>query len=248
MIMKRIRLLLFLTMFTAILCQAQEYKASMFGCISDGITNNTSSIQAAINFIAEKGGGKLSFYVGRYLTGGLELKSNVTIELHEGAVLVASPNINDYIQFENERALLFGKNLTNVNIIGKGVIEGDPGQYFQITGALKSKLLLQPGYLAHTPSLLTMVNCSNVKVEGIIFQKSLQNAQKYISCNHIDLSNQIIRKNTIENSGGIVFQNTKSITLKNIFIDAFGQAIVKDPNSEITIVENCINPKGKPVL
>jgi polygalacturonase len=235
-------------MFSATLCQAQEYKASLFGCVSDGITNNTSSIQAAINFIAEKGGGKLSFYVGRYLTGGLELKSNVTIELHEGAVLVASANINDFIQFENERALLFGKNLTNVSIIGKGVIEGDPAQYFQITGTLKSKQLLQPGYLAHTPSLLTMVNCSNVKVEGIIFQRSLQYAQKYISCNHIDLNNQIIRNNAIENSGGIVFQNTKSVALKNIYIDANGRAIIKDRDSEITTVENCINPKGNPVL
>ncbi len=240
--------MLLLTLFTTVFCQAQEYKASLFGCISDGITNNTSSIQAAINFIAEKGGGRLSFYVGRYLTGGLELKSNVTIELHEGAVLVASSNINDYMQFENERALLFGKNLKNVNIIGKGVIEGDPGEYFQIMGELKSKQFLQPGYLAHTPSLITMVSCSNVKVEGIIFQKSLQYAQKYISCDHIDLNNQIIRNNTIENSGSVVFQNTKSITLKNIFIDANGQAIVKDRNSEITMVENCITASGTAVL
>lgn len=246
--MKGIQLSLFIAIFTITICQAQEYKASLFGCMSDGITNNTTSIQAAIDYIAEKGGGKLSFYVGRYLTGGLVLKSNVTIELHEGAILVASSNINDYILYENERALLFGNGLRNVSIIGKGVIEANPKQYFLTTNALKRKQQLQADYLALTPSLLTMINCSNVKVEGIIFQKSLQNAQKYISCNQIDLSNQIIRNNTIENSGSVVFQNTKSITLKNIFIDAKGQAIIKDQNSEIAMVENCINPKGKPVL
>ena len=234
--MKRIQLTLFTAIFTITICQAQEYKASLFGCVSDGITNNTSSIQAAID------------YIGRYLTGGLVLKSNVTIELHEGAILVASSNINDFILYDNERALLFGNNLANVSIIGKGVIEANPKQYFLTTDALKRKQLLQPGYLAHTPSLLTMVNCSNVKVEGIIFQQSLQYAQKYISCNHIDLSNQIIRNNTVENSGSVVFQNTKSIALKNIFIDAKGQAIIKDQHSEITMMENCINPNGKPVL
>ena len=246
--MKRIQLTLFTAIFTITICQAQEYKASLFGCVSDGITNNTSSIQAAIDYIAEKGGGKLNFYVGRYLTGGLVLKSNVTIELHEGAILVASSNINDFILYDNERALLFGNNLANVSIIGKGVIEANPKQYFLTTDALKRKQLLQPGYLAHTPSLLTMVNCSNVKVEGIIFQQSLQYAQKYISCNHIDLSNQIIRNNTVENSGSVVFQHTKSIVLNNIFIDAKGQAIVKDQHSEITKAENCINPNGKSVL
>lgn len=246
--MKRIRLSLFIAVCAITFCQAQEYKASLFGCVSDGITNNTSSIQAAIDYIAEKGGGKLSFYVGRYLTGGLTLKSNVTIELHEGAILVASANINDFILYGKERALLFGDNLRNVSIIGKGVIEGNPHQYFLTTDALKSKGFLQPGYLAHTPSLLTMVNCANIKVEGIIFQQSLQYAQKYISCSHIDLSNQIIRNNTVENSGSVFFHNTKSIALKNMYIDANGPAIIKDQNSEIAMVENCINPKGKPVL
>ena len=56
----------------------KEYKATVFGVKSDGIVNNTASIQKAIDFISENGGGTLVFYVGRYLTGGFELKSNVS--------------------------------------------------------------------------------------------------------------------------------------------------------------------------
>ena len=49
---------------------------------------NTNSIQTGINYIHKEGGGVLVFNVGRYLTGSIELKSNVAIQLKEGAVLV----------------------------------------------------------------------------------------------------------------------------------------------------------------
>jgi polygalacturonase len=44
---------------------AKDYNASLFGIKSDGITLNTQSIQRAIDFISEKGGGKLKFYVSK---------------------------------------------------------------------------------------------------------------------------------------------------------------------------------------
>jgi polygalacturonase len=85
---------------------AKDYNASLFGIKSDGITLNTQSIQKAIDFISEKGGGKLKFYVGRYLTGSVQLKSNVSIELNEGAVLVGTTSIYDYMGVNNLKALM----------------------------------------------------------------------------------------------------------------------------------------------
>ena len=75
---------------------AADYNASMFGIKSNGTTLNTTSIQKAIDYIHEQGGGRLVFYVGRYLTGHIQLKSNVTVQLEEGAILVGSTNIYDY--------------------------------------------------------------------------------------------------------------------------------------------------------
>ena len=43
------------------------YNASLFGIKSNGTTLNTTSIQKAVDYISEKGGGTLRFYVGRYL-------------------------------------------------------------------------------------------------------------------------------------------------------------------------------------
>ena len=53
------------------------HQASSFGIKSDGVTLNTRSIQAGIDYISEHGGGVLEFSVGRYLTGSIFLKDNV---------------------------------------------------------------------------------------------------------------------------------------------------------------------------
>lgn len=98
----------------------QEHKATVWGAKSDGITDNTGSIQRAVDFISENGGGTLVFYVGRYVTGAIELKPNVTIRLEEAAVLVASNNIYTY---KGAPALLWAQDGVDASVEGKGVVE-----------------------------------------------------------------------------------------------------------------------------
>ena len=91
--MKKI-LLSILVLFAGVAAFAQtDQTATVWGVRSDGVTDNTGSIQRAIDYISAHGGGTLHFYVGRYLTGAIQLKSNVTIHLAEAAVLVGSTNI-----------------------------------------------------------------------------------------------------------------------------------------------------------
>jgi len=103
---------------------SQDYKASLFGIESNGTTLNTTSIQRGIDYIHENGGGRLVFYVGRYLTGTIHLKSNVTIHLEEGAILVGSGNPFDYERIGYWMALIFAHDQENIGITGKGVIDG----------------------------------------------------------------------------------------------------------------------------
>src|SRR5512133_3072224 len=115
-------IVLSVTLLYALQLSAEDYKASMFGIKSNGTTLNTNAIQKAINYIHEKGGGRLMFYVGRYLTGNIRLKSNVTIRLEEGAILVGSTNIYDYNINGPYSSLVFAYQAENVGITGKGVI------------------------------------------------------------------------------------------------------------------------------
>ena len=85
----------------ALLCissfaQGKEYLCSYFGIKSDGQIDNTTSIQKAIDFIAEKGGGTLTFSVGRFVTGAVYLKSGVNIRLDAAADIIGTDNIYGY--------------------------------------------------------------------------------------------------------------------------------------------------------
>src|SRR6476620_6416678 len=114
---------------------SKDYPASLFGIYSDGVTLNTRSIQFAIDYINQQGGGRLVFDVGRYLTGSIHLKTNVTIHLLEGAVLLGALNPLDYDR-EGFTALILCHDQQNIGITGKGVIDGQGRQVANNVAAL----------------------------------------------------------------------------------------------------------------
>lgn len=140
---------------------ATDYMATVWGVKSDGTTDNTASIQRAIDHISANGGGTLTFYVGRYLSGAIQLKDNVTIRFAEGAVLVASTNIYAY---KGAPALIWAKDAENVAVTGNGVIEGRAAALEANIADQKAK-----GHVADVtvPALISMENCKNSKVEDI---------------------------------------------------------------------------------
>ena len=118
-------LILSLLLLTGIGAQAKDYNASLFGIKSNGTTLNTTAIQKAIDYIHENGGGRLVFYVGRYLTGSIELKSNVTIQLNEGAVLLGSTTPYDYRKIDGTwLGLILANGAENIGVVGRGVVDG----------------------------------------------------------------------------------------------------------------------------
>lgn len=143
----------------------QEYKATVFGVRSDGVTDNTSSIQYAIDFISQKGGGVLVFYVGRYLTGSVNLRSNVSIRLAEACVIVGSDNVYNY---RGQDAIFNGKDVTNASIFGKGVIEGHRSDKALISLDGCSDITIDGLKLIGTSSAdILKNNCGKVEVRGV---------------------------------------------------------------------------------
>jgi len=151
------------------------YKSSFFGIRSNGTTDNTTSIQKAVDFIASKGGGTLEFSVGRYLTGAVQLKSGVDIYLREGAVIVGSSNIYSY---GGHKGVFWGEGISDVTISGKGVIDGrGPELLRNIDGQIKMRHIPDE---TTVPTLVYLKDCKNVNLKDFILRYPATRDNLYI--------------------------------------------------------------------
>ena len=99
------------------------FNIRQYGAAGDGMKLDTSALQQAIDAAADAGGGTVIFPPGRYLSGSLDLKNHVTLQLEEGATLLGSPHRSDYRKV-NFHGLLLADQQHNIVICGKGVIDG----------------------------------------------------------------------------------------------------------------------------
>ncbi len=77
------------------------FTISDYGAIADGALC-TAAIQRAIDACFLAGGGEVVIPKGKYLVGGLRLRSGVTLHLLENAVLMGSTNPEDYMEYIND--------------------------------------------------------------------------------------------------------------------------------------------------
>jgi len=109
-----------------------------FGAKGDGITLNTQSINKAIVSVSQKGGGVVLIPSGLWLTGPIELKSNVNLHLKRDAILQFTDDFNQYKLVQGNwegqpawrnQSPISGVNLENIAITGTGIIDGNGGAW-----------------------------------------------------------------------------------------------------------------------
>lgn len=109
-------------------------RITAFGAVSDGNTLNTKAINDAINASSRKGGGVVLVPAGLWMTGPVEMKSNVNLHLSESATLLFTPDKSQYAITEGfyegksaarNQSPISGKDLENIAITGKGIIDGN---------------------------------------------------------------------------------------------------------------------------
>lgn len=105
-----------------------------FHAKGDGLFLNTSIINKAITQISRSGGGVVLIPGGVWLTGPIEMKSNVNLHLNRDAILLFTKDKSEYHlvegDYEGHRAVrnqspIYGENLENVAITGRGIIDGN---------------------------------------------------------------------------------------------------------------------------
>jgi polygalacturonase len=117
------------------------YNVKEYGAKGDSIAFETEAINNAIDAAFAAGGGTVYFPAGKYLSFSIHLKSNITIFLDNGAILIAAdpnqgkggydaPEPNESDKFQDfghshwHNSLIWGENLQNIAIIGHGMING----------------------------------------------------------------------------------------------------------------------------
>lgn len=78
----------------------------------------TEAIQSALDGCFLAGGGKVVIPKGRFLTGGLRLRSNTTLYLEAGAILRGSRNHNDYSAYLDDKIEPIDKDFVHPTLKG----------------------------------------------------------------------------------------------------------------------------------
>ena len=167
-----------------------------FGAKGDGETEDTAMLQAAILCCPE--GGRVLIPAGEYVTGPLFLKSHMTLEIAAGAALklltdrkrfpvlpgeTPADNADGEILFglfegcatDGFAAALNGIDLTDVSVIGEGVIDGR---------AQESDWWERPKEIriASRGNLLYTQRCKGMLIQGLTFMNSPIFAVVHIPC------------------------------------------------------------------
>jgi len=119
---------------------AQSTKSILdYGAKPDGRTLNTGAIQRAIDDVFRSGGGTVIVPQGIFLTGRIELKARVTLNLQSGSTLLGSTSINDYtFPGSNPRHLIFAHDADDVTLTGPGRIDGQGPSFWEPSGRAPS--------------------------------------------------------------------------------------------------------------
>jgi len=221
---------------------AKDFQASVFGIKSDGITMNTRSIQKAIDFIAQNGGGELKFSVGRYLTGSVHLKSKVTINLSEGAILVGSTNPYDYDMENNTYALILANGQDSIGIKGKGVIDGCGrilANHFldQVEkGIIKDDL--KNDRVANRPMLIYFRSCKNVNIQGITLTNPAFWTETYDQCENLRIDKITVHSTAYWNNDGMDIVDCNGALITDCYVDACDDAICLKSHAAQSVCQN----------
>ncbi len=146
---------------------------------------------------------------GEHHVGLIELKSNQTLFIDEGAVVYA-----------NIRA----KDAENIKILGRGILDNSEN---------KEKILFEENAVGNTSAVLNAKRehtvqieyCENVTIEGITIRDSLVYNIRPICCKNLNISNVKIIGCWRYNSDGIDMHNCEDVLIDNCFIRTFDDSI-----------------------
>ncbi len=183
------------------------YNVLDYGAAGDGTTKDTLAVQKAIDACHAAGGGTVDFPKGIFLCGSIHLKSNVTLHINTGAVIRASKDEGDFdpyekLDFENDSdketsffhySLLWGEDVENVAITGRGTVDGNRekrGGPKPIAFKRCRQLAVKDITILNAPNYcISLLGCDFVNIDGVTILNAFCDGIDPDSCSHVRISN-----------------------------------------------------------
>jgi hypothetical protein len=208
----------------------------------------TAAIQRAIDACSAAGGGTVRLAQGDYVSGTIDLRSGVMLEIAEGSRLLASTNLKDYPERLAKRltvmdsnmgmnqSLIFAQGCERVGICGKGMIDGR-GTHENFPG--EETISGTPG----RPFIIRMLDCRNVVIKDINLKDSPCWMQNYLNCEDLLIDGIRVENQANHNNDGLDIDSCRRVIVRNCWINSGDDALCfkgagQRPMENI-LVENC---------
>lgn len=226
----------------------REFNIIKYGAVADGKTLNTIAIQKAIDAANKlKLGGTVIFPKGKFLTGSIELKSNVDLFIGYEAVLLGSTDPKDYKSVSSEGrpnspkkddnthlGLILAHNLTNITLYGPGKIDGQGRELaLNIDSLHHTGIKIDPNYSYQNmrpsetvrPKLFSFSLCKSVKIEGLDISSSAGWGLSFELCDRLTINKIKLTNRAYWNNDGMDITDCTNVTITNCDVNAADDGI-----------------------
>lgn len=229
------------------------YQVTDYGIIPDASTNYTGEINSLIKRIHQEGGGVICFPAGTYISGSIELLSNITLYLSEGAILMGSDCYDDYPLvtaskipgwgMDTHSGLIHALNGENISITGRGTIDGRGYHWWHKK-------------FDDRPRCVEFIGCNRVLIENVTFINSPMWTIHPVRCDNVTIQNITIENPADSpNTDGIDPESCRNVRISNCHISAGDDCIaikagrefdlyMKEWASENITITNCTMARG----
>jgi hypothetical protein len=228
----RKQFLLVSVLLLSVAINATDFDITGYGAKGDGITLNTSFIQKAIDDCHSKGGGRVIFPAGKYLSGTIIIKDGVTIQLNKGALLLGSTNTEDYQNIDPFTdglgvdvgwALLVAVDAKNIGIIGEGAIDGQGAKLK--AQQIQTDTRPEGQRWGRRPFLLRLVRCEKVNVNGVTLLYAAAWTSHYFQCKNVKIEKVKIISHGVAHNDGMDIDGCQDVHIKDCDIESGDDAL-----------------------
>jgi polygalacturonase len=224
------------------------YDVTTFGAKGDGKTDDSKAIQRAIDRCSADGGGRVLFPRNHtFISGPVEIKSNVELYLEATATWKANPDEQIYTlsAFGENRGegmmWLYADNAENISITGKGTIHGNGIAFMgaELSDSYELKPLADSSFDPR-PHVLTLKGVKNLTIRDVTIREGAYWTVHLIGCDEAVIDGiNLLNNLKIRNGDGIDIDHSKNVRIANCHITSGDDCICLKNRREFEKYGSC---------